>query len=125
MRKTNEKYTTNNQIVEKLYRDKYFKYITKSFKLTDDDKDDLMSIIMLQLLEMNTDKLIDLYERDKLLSYVKSMCCIQYYSKVTSSQFYKDIRRFKENSVDINVNDIEKCEDDKIDNDYDYENNNE
>ena len=103
MRKTNEKYTTNNQIVEKLYRDNYFKYITKSFKLTDDDKDDLMSIVMLQLLEMNTDKLIDLYERDKLLSYVKSMCCIQYYSKVTSSQFYKDIRRFKENSVDINL----------------------
>ena len=122
MRKTDEKYTTNNQIVEKLYRDNYFKYITKSFKLTDEDKDDLISIVIIQLLEMNTEKLIDLYERDKLLCYVLNMCKMQYYSNYTS-KFYRTILMFKKKSIDFNVNDIEKYEDDKINSDYDYENN--
>ena len=122
MRKTDEEYTTNNQIVEKLYRDNYFKYITKSFKLTDEDKDDLISIIVVQLLEMNTEKLIDLYERDKLLCYVLNMCKMQYYSNYTS-KFYRSILMFKKNSIDFNINDIEKYEDDKLNADYDYENN--
>ena len=122
MRKTDEEYTTNNQIVEKLYRDNYFKYITKSFKLTEEDKDDLISIIMVQLLEMNTEKLIDLYERDKLLCYVLNMCKMQYYSNYTS-KFYRSILMFKKNSIDFNINDIEKYEDDKLNADYDYENN--
>lgn len=122
MRKTDEKYTTNNQIVEKLFRDNYFKYITKSFKLTDEDKDDLISIVIIQLLEMNTEKLIDLYERDKLLCYILNMCKMQYYSNYTS-KFYRTILMFKKKSIDFNVNDIEKYEDDKINSDYDYENN--
>lgn len=122
MRKTDEKYTTNNQIVEKLYRDNYFKYITKPFNLTEEDKDDLISIVIIQLLEMNTEKLIDLYERDKLLCYVLNMCKMQYYSNYTS-KFYRTILMFKKKSIDFNVNDIEKYEDDKINSDYDYENN--
>ena len=105
MRKTNEKYTTNNQIVEKLYRDNYFKYITKSFNLTDEDKDDLISIVIVQLLEMNTEKLIDLYERDKLLSYVLNMLKLQYYSNYRS-KFYRTIIMFKRNSNEINMNEL-------------------
>lgn len=108
MRKTDDKYTTNNQIVEKLYRDNYFKYITKSFKLTDEDKDDLISIVMVQLLEMNTEKLIDLYERDKLLSYVLNMLKLQYYSNYRS-KFYRTIIMFKRNSNEINMNELYNC----------------
>lgn len=100
MNNTNLDFKNNNEVVEYLFRNNYFKFIAKSYNLTDDEKDDLISIAIVYLLEMNKNKLIDIYRRGKLLGYIKNLMYNQYISKNT--KFTLEILTFRNRSTDIN-----------------------
>lgn len=100
MRKTeNVTFKTNNDIVEFLFRNNYFNTISRDYKLNQYTKDDLISIVIEYLLTKEDGYLVDLYERDKLLGYLKNMMYQQYSSK--SSKFYKQILKFDKQSDEI------------------------
>jgi hypothetical protein len=109
MRKDNNKqFITNNDLVEYLYRNNYFNTLSKSLKINDYDKDDLISICIEYLLKMDTNKLIDLYDRDVLLPYLNKMLFQQWYSN--KSEFYNEIIKFNLLSDELGI----ECEDDNI-----------
>lgn len=102
MKKCINQTKTNNEIIEELFKKKIFNKLSVSFNLNEFDRDDLMSIVIIYMLELDNEKLNRLYNEKKLISFIKKTLYNQYISKNT--KFYKEIIQLNKISTELIIN---------------------
>lgn len=82
------------QIINKIYNEKWLQEITAQYILDSDLKEDFIQEMYTILLEYSEDKLIELYNKNQL-KYFLIRICVNNYKSVTSPFYYKYIRHLK------------------------------
>jgi len=93
---------TKNQIIEKLFRDKFIQNIIKKYttKLTNEDEEDVVQEIFLVLLEMPEEEIVQLFNNNQLNFYIVKIIKNQLLS--TTSKVFKLYLKHKLNTVQLN-----------------------
>lgn len=100
-----------NSIIIKLYEDNVVKDIMKNLQVSDNDFNDLEQEIYMILLEYDSEKIIEMYNRKQLKYFIVGIIQRQYNSK--TSPFYKKYKKYY-TLVDDNVINNSEVTDDEI-----------
>ena len=90
---------TKNEIIETIYP-KIKKFVENTMKSNNQNSKDLTQDIALSLLEMDDNKIIQLYEKKELDYFVARMITNNYNS--VTSPYHKKYRKFSELTEEIN-----------------------
>lgn len=81
-----------NSILTEIYEQGTIKDIMRNMSVSENDADDLEQEIYLILLEYDTSKIIEMYEKKQLKYFIVGVISRQYHSK--TSPFYKKYKKY-------------------------------